>query len=212
MPPPPPRYPPAPSLPTLSPLSSLPLPPTPSTVVSPIQPVPTSSVSVPHPHPHPLPPPPLPSISSNTTPIPPPSSFSSSFSSFSASAAPSMPPTSAVPTPLPHHQPSFVPSQSTLQLPPPMEPGTFNFFFCARTMLIQTPTGEVSPYSVAECPRCHKVVSILGANLWLHLKDCDPDHIMDYVRLLHEGKLSTPTLSEKEKAGLYHFVNSFVIC
>eukprot|EP00026_Physarum_polycephalum_P007278 Phypoly_transcript_07336.p1 GENE.Phypoly_transcript_07336~~Phypoly_transcript_07336.p1 ORF type:complete len:527 (+),score=108.64 Phypoly_transcript_07336:53-1633(+) len=112
--------------PRYPPVSSIP--PTPATVVTPIQPVPTSSVPM-------------------------------------------------------GSQPNFaLPHQPILQPPSPMEPG------------------DVSPYSVAECPRCHKVVSTLGANLWLHLKECDPDHIMDYVRLLHEGRLATPTLTEKEKS------------
>ena len=114
-------------------------------------------------------------------------------------------------------QPNFALPQPILQPPSPMEPGTNSslvypsshsllspsspFFSLPPLLILTHSTGEVSPYSVAECPRCHKVVSTLGANLWLHLKECDPDHIMDYVRLLHEGKLATPTLTEKEKSG-----------
>ena len=111
-------------------------------------------------------------------------------------------------------QPNFALPQPILQPPSPMEPGTnsslvyplfslppFPFLSVPPLLILTHSTGEVSPYSVAECPRCHKVVSTLGANLWLHLKECDPDHIMDYVRLLHEGKLATPTLTEKEKSG-----------
>lgn len=101
--------------------------------------------------------------------------------------------TSAVHTPISVIQPTTfvpqIPMLLNLQPPTKMDPS------------------DISPYSVAECPRCHKVISTLGANLWLHMKECDPDHIMDYVHLLQEGKLATATLAEKEKADPYRIAH-----
>jgi len=67
-----------------------------------------------------------------------------------------------------------------------------------QPILLPEPLKEVSMNSLAECPRCHKVVSIMGASLWLHLKECDPDHLMYYLHLHAIGQL-IPDATEKKK-------------
>lgn len=62
----------------------------------------------------------------------------------------------------------------------------------------EIPKPEVSKNAMVECPRCHKVISILGANLWLHVKECDPDHLMSYIHLQTANRL-IPDVIDKNK-------------
>jgi LRP1 type putative zinc finger protein len=88
---------------------------------------------------------------------------------------------------LPHHpaHPQYRTVPQSVRPPPP-----------------EIPKVELTPQSVAECPHCHKVVSILGANLWLHLRDCDPDHLMQYLLLHSQGKLLPEVMDKKNSEPL----------